>query len=382
MQLRTHESIRAVGEAKWGELTRGSPPFLHFAWLDALERTGCVRPERGWLPLHLTLEDDDGGLVAAAPAYLKGNSEGEFVFDHGWAGFAERRLGIDYYPKIILAVPFTPATGPRLLVAAGADSARASEVLPHALGTLAKKVGASGAHVLFPTQQEASALERAGMAHRFGLQFHWHNQGYGTFDDFISSFDSKRRNQVRRERREVQAMGVELESKLGSELDAAMIDLVFELYLSTVEKHYWGRQYLCREFFHEVCRTMGDRILVVFARARGERRPFAGAFNLLGERALYGRYWGAFEERRFVHFAVCYYQGVQECILRGLELFEPGAGGEHKVARGFVPTVTHSLHTLVDRRLERAVREFLHEEREAVSLHVEHARTPLRVLQK
>jgi predicted N-acyltransferase len=380
LSLRTHESIRDVGEATWRELSRGLPPFLSFEWLDALERTGCVRPERGWLPLHLTLRDEADEVLAAAPAYLKGNSEGEFVFDHGWAGFAERRLGIDYYPKLIVAVPFTPANGPRLLTRPGVALDDLAGAFAVALHTLAKKLEASGAHVLFPTAEEADALEDAGLARRAGIQFHWRNRGYESFDDFLAGFDSKRRHQIRRERREVASQGLELESVLGSELTPSLVDTVFELYLSTVEKHYWGRQYLNRDFFHQVASTMGDRIHVVLARERGKRRPIAGAFNLLGEHALYGRYWGCLEERPFLHFSVCYYQGIDECIRRKLDVFEPGAGGEHKVARGFLPTVTHSVHALVDRRLDRAVREFVREEREAVALHVGHAKSPFRVI--
>ncbi len=361
--------MRAVGEPTWRALADPRYPFLSFAWLDALEATGCVGAERGWLPLHLTLEEG-GQVLAAAPAYVKGNSEGEFVFDYAWASHAEGRLGIDYYPKLVVAVPFTPATGPRLLIAPGVDAARVARAFAEGLPALAERIGASSAHVLFPTAAEADRLEAAGMAHRAGLQFHWENAGYTCFDDFLAGFTAKRRHQLRRERREVAQEGLVFESLLGSALDAARIDAAYELYLTTVDKFVWGRRYLNREFFHEICSTMGDQVLLVFAREPGKSAPLAGAFNLLGSDTLYGRYWGAHQERRFLHFEVCYYRGIDECIARGLVRFEPGAGGEHKAARGFAPTVTHSCHSVLDPRLDRAVRDFVQRERAAVVEHV------------
>jgi predicted N-acyltransferase len=369
LELRTHESIRSIGERTWDALAAGSPPFLSFAWLDALEVTGCVGPDRGWLPLHLTLEEA-GQVIAAAPCYVKGNSEGEFVFDHAWASHAEGRLGIDYYPKLAVAVPFTPATGSRLLSTSGADPERVAHAFAEGLAALAARIGASGAHVLFPTAAQADALEHAGMARRAGVQFHWENAGYACFDDFLGRFDAKKRHQLRRERREVAGSGLEVRSCLGSELCAAEIDAVYELYLTTVDKFVWGRRYLTREFFHEICRRLGERIHLVLAAEPGAARPIAGAFNLLGPDALYGRYWGAHEERRFLHFELCYYRGIDECIARGLARFEPGAGGEHKAARGFLPSLTHSTHLLLDRRLDLAVRDYVVRERAAVVEHV------------
>lgn len=361
--------MRSVGEATWSALADARYPFLSFAWLDALETTGCVGAERGWLPMHLTLEDE-GKVIAAAPAYVKGNSEGEFVFDYAWASHAEGRLGIDYYPKIVVAVPFTPATGPRFLLAPDADPQRVAGAFSEGLRALSERIGASSAHVLFPTGAEADRLEAAGMARRAGLQFHWENAGYTCFDDFLGSFGAKRRHQLRRERREVAQEGLLFESLTGSDLDSARIDAVYELYLTTVDKFTWGRRYLNREFFHEICATMGDRVQVVFASEPGSRGPLAGAFNLLGQDTLYGRYWGAHQERKFLHFEVCYYRGIDECLARGLARFEPGAGGEHKAARGFLPTVTHSCHALLDRRLDLAVRDFVVRERAAVNEHV------------
>ena len=372
-ELTTHGSIREIGQAAWSSLLgQDSPPFLCFEWLDALERTGCVEPERGWAPMHLTLRQN-GKLVAAAPAYVKGNSEGEFVFDHSWARFCEAQLGIDYFPKLVVAVPFTPATGPRLLIAAGAPRPQVTAAFAEGLRQLTAKIGASSAHVLFPFEDESNALAEHGFAERYGLQFHWRNAGYATFDDFLGSFNSKRRNQVRRERREMEDRGIEIFALTGGDLTLDWVDFIYDFYRSTVNKFYWGRQYLNRHFFEEVCSTMPDKLHVVVARERAGGKCLAGAFNLLGSRALYGRYWGALHERPFLHFNVCFYFGIEECVRRGLVLFEPGAGGEHKQARGFEPAVTHSAHHLADPRLDRVVRDFLKRERAAVREHVREA---------
>ncbi len=370
IELSTHESVSEIGESEWSELlTASTPPFLKWSFLDALEKTGCVTPDRGWLPCHLALRRS-GVLVGVAPAYLKGNSEGEFVFDHGWASFAESRLRIPYYPKLIVAVPFTPATGPRLLARDGEDMRELVGALAAGLARLAKRLSVSSAHVLFPSEEQASAFEEAGMAHRVGLQFHWRNLGYATLDDYLSRFNSKRRHQLRREMRGPSEQGVELETLSGRDLGPELIDRMFEFYLSTVNKYHWGRQYLNRAFFEELCSRQPDDVMVVLARERASRRPIAGAFNLVGGGALYGRYWGATEERPFLHFNVCYYRGIAECIERKLSVFEPGAGGEHKLVRGFEPTLTHSVHHLVDRRLDAAVRDFVARERDSVCGHV------------
>jgi predicted N-acyltransferase len=370
IELSTHESVREIGEDEWNALlAKETPPFLKWSFLDALERTGCVTPDRGWLPCHLALRKG-GVLVGVAPAYLKGNSEGEFVFDHGWASFAESRLRIPYYPKLIVAVPFTPATGPRLLVREGSDAGELVRALVLGIVRLSKKFAVSSAHVLFPTEEQAVAMADAGFAHRMGLQFHWRNLGYQTFEDFVARFGSKRRNQIRRETRAPREQGIELVALSGRELGPELIDAMFDFYLSTVNKYYWGRQYLNRAFFEELCSRQPEDVLAVVARDGASGKPIAGAFNLVGGRALYGRYWGATEERPFLHFNVCYYKGIAECIERKLSLFEPGAGGEHKLARGFEPTLTHSVHHLVDRRLDAAVRDFVQREREGVREHI------------
>jgi len=373
-ELRTHTQLRELGEAALASLSdETTSPFMSYAWLEALEHTGCVVEQRGWAPLHLTLHRD-GELVAFAPAYLKGNSEGEFVFDHSFARFAETSLRLDYYPKLIVAVPFTPATGTRLLVRAGEQRAELFSAFAAGLRKVCGELGLSSAHVLFPKQAEAEALVAAGMARRTGVQFQWHNPGYATFDDFLARFNAKRRHQIRRERREALAQGVDVEVLTGSALTPALADFVHDFYGVTVDKHFWGRRYLNRAFFEEVLARMRDRIHLVVARDRASKRPIAGAFNLLGKDALYGRYWGSLEDRNFLHFEVCFYRGIEDAIARKLLRFEPGAGGEHKLARGFEATPTFSAHHLRDPRFEHAVRDFLRREDAALQEQIQASR--------
>jgi uncharacterized protein len=368
-ELRTWSSLREIGEAALRGLeSPDTPPFLGFDWLDALEQTGCVGADRGWAPMHVTLHRE-GELVGFAPAYLKGNSEGEFVFDHAWARFAEASLGIDYYPKLVAAVPFTPATGPRLLAKPGVAREELLSVFAQGFCKLSEKLGVSSAHVLFPTRDDCDAYVAAGLARRVGVQFQWHNPGYASFEDFLSRFSSKRRNQIRRERRQVSDGEIEVEVLTGKELTPQIADFVHDFYRVTVDKYFWGRRYLNRSFFEQVLSRIGERLHVVVARERGSRRPIAGAFNVLGADALYGRYWGALEDRPCLHFEVCFYKGIEDAIERRLLRFEPGAGGEHKLSRGFEPTPTYSAHHLPDRRFDRAVRDFV--AREEAALHAE-----------
>lgn len=371
-------SIREVGEASYRALVRpDTPPFLHFEWLDALEQTGCVVPEKGWLPQFLSVYRKTGPerrLVAVVPAYVKWHSDGEFVFDHAWAHFAERRLGLDYYPKLILAVPFTPATGARVLVDPTEDPRRAHQALSEGIQRLLGYVPLSSAHLLFPDEPEAESFGSLGWARRYGVQYHWENPGYRTYDDFLARFTAKRRAALRRERRMLEEAGVELEVRTASDLTEPMIAAAYEFYLSTVDKYVWGRRYLNRDFFFTVAESMPDRLHLVLARERGSHRWVGGAFNLLGQDALYGRYWGAVAERPFLHFNVCYYAGIEDCIRRGLRRFEPGAGGEHKHARGFEATITHSAHWLRNEALDGAVRHFLSQERSAVMAAVQRDR--------
>ncbi|WP_437747828.1 GNAT family N-acetyltransferase [Sorangium sp. So ce1504] len=368
LEAHVHDTIREIPESEWNALHGVSEaPFLTWAWFDALERTGCVGEAAGWLPHHITLRAE-GALLAAAPAYLKDNSEGEFVFDHGWAS-ASHQIGAPYYPKLVVAVPFTPATTPRLLVRRPEDRPALLPVLAETLRKLVARSRISSAHVLFPTEDEAASLSDAAMAHRCGVQFQFENEGYRTLDDFLARFNAKRRHQIRREMRESTRQGLSIDTLRGAEITPEIVDAMFGFYVSTVEKFAWGRQYLNRAFFEEIAARLrggGAQGGVEIVLAREGKRPIAGALNLAGPTTLYGRYWGASEERPFLHFNVCYYHPVEDCIARGLRRFEPGAGGSHKLVRGFAPSVTHSAHHIAHPRLDAAVREFLVRERAAV----------------
>lgn len=381
-QLSTHERISEIGEAAWDALAGTASPFLRYAWLHALEETGCVRRQAGWLPMHIAIRraPDAGGaageLVLVAPVYLKGNSEGEFVFDHAWANFVQGRAQLDYYPKLIVAVPFTPASGPRMLIRPGQDREELVAAFVQGLVGLCRKIEVSGAHVLFPSVEQTELLRgtRLPLIERHGIQYHWGNRGYATFDDFLANFNSKRRNQIKRERRAVEEQGLELQVCSGGDLDTERIDEAFELYLTTVEKFVWGRQYLNRGFFHQIFERLPGALQVVRAVPRGtphgRGKALAAAINLVGEDTLYGRYWGSFEERPHLHFNVCYYRGVEFCIEQGLSRFEPGAGGEHKVARGFEPTITPSFHFLTHAGVRGAIADYTARERDAIAEHL------------
>jgi predicted N-acyltransferase len=371
LEVRAHERISEIAESSWDALLApDSSPFVEWAWLDALERAGCVSPQRGWAPRHMTVWRGDR-LVAAVPAYLKGNSEGEFVFDWSWASVAER-LGVEYYPKLVAAVPFTPATGDRVLIAPGEDPTRLRALVADALAVVAEKLSTSSAHVLFPREDEAAAFAERGWALRHGVQFHWRNRGYRTYDDFLATFDAKRRHQLRRERRVLRERGIVVETRRGPEIDDATLAHAYRFYLATVDKFVWGRRYLNEKFFHlarERFATARDDLLhpkrtsIEVVLARQGDRVLGGAFNVAKAGRLYGRYWGADVDVPFLHFEVCYYHSIEQCIERGFDAFEPGAGGEHKARRGFAPTITRSLHRIHDRRLDRIVREFLPRER-------------------
>jgi predicted N-acyltransferase len=361
--LRILERVRDVERSAWDALAvPSSSPFVEWTWLDCLEEAGCVGKKSGWLPHHFALFEGER-LVAAAPAYLKANSEGEFVFDWSWADLAHR-LGKRYYPKLVFAVPFTPATGARLLVAEDMDRHAAAIAFMRVAQELARELPLSGAHVLFPREEEAAAWERAGMFARHGIQYHWHNAGFASWDDFLARFNAKRRHQLRHETAQLAKDGVTLAVATPDELTPALADEMHALYASTVDKFYWGRRYLNPRFFRLVAERYKERLAWVCARKDG--RLIAAAFNVKKTDRLYGRYWGTRVDLPFLHFNVCYYFGVQQCIAEGLRVFEPGAGGEHKRARGFVPTVTYSAHWMRDPQLSAIVGDFARRERAQV----------------
>jgi len=355
------EGVASVPRAEWDALLRpDDSPFLEWDWLASLEEAGTLGPRSGWLPRPLVARDR-GRLVAACPVYVKGNSEGEFVFDHAWAD-AAFRAGIRYYPKLLVGVPFTPVGGSRMLVAPGASADTWRRRLAGALRELCHSSRLSGVHVNFCPAEELPPLEAEGFSRRLGLQYHWHNAGYGSFDDFLSRFRSKRRNQIRRERRAVREAGVEVEVLDGNAIPDELFPRMFALYRSTIEGNPWGRQYLNPRFYDLVRDRFRHRLCFVVARMGGE--VIAGTFNVRKGDALYGRYWGALRDLPYLHFELCYYRAVEHCIEHGLARFEPGAGGDFKQLRGFDAQPTWSAHLLADPRLAEAVRDWLRHERE------------------
>jgi predicted N-acyltransferase len=349
-------SMADIDRAEWNALVgEDGSPFLEWDWLDALERSGCVAAKRGWAPHHLAVRAG-GRLVAAAPMYLKGHSQGEFVFDHTWAEAAER-AGMRYYPKLLVGVPFTPATGRRVLTHGAEARGPLLEQVAHALRDVCASNDVSSVHVNFCADDEIAPLRAAGFLHRRGVQYHWRNRGYRSFDDYLAAMRSKRRTQVRRELRAVAEAGVAIAVHQGDDIPDELFEPMFRIYLSTIEKLYWGRQYLNLRFFEELRRRWKRNLCFVVARHGGE--VVAGAVNVQKNGVLYGRYWGCFQEIRYLHFAVCYYAGIEHCIERGLERFEPGAGGEYKHWRGFEATATHSLHYLPHPGFARAVADYL-----------------------
>ncbi|MBU8895676.1 GNAT family N-acetyltransferase [Corallococcus sp. M34] len=370
LRLRIQAAITDVPAAEWDALLEpDAPPFVRHAWLAAMEESGSATQDTGWAPHHLTLWRGPR-LVAAAPAYLKFHSMGEYIYDFGWAN-AAARLGVEYYPKLIVGGPLSPATVPRLLIAPGEDVPALRRALLEAAVESAKEADCSSVHVLYPTDDEAGFLEEAGLARRITLQFQWKNPGYQHYDDYLSRFDSKRRNQLKRERGAAATQGITLRTVRGAELGPEHARRAFEFYASTCERHAWGQVQLTPDFFTRLFRAMPGTVEMVEAVREG--KVIAGAFNLATAERLYGRYWGCVEEHPFLHFNVCLYQSVEDCIRAGRKVFEPGAGGEHKVSRGFEPTAVHSAHLVFDRRLDSAVRDFVRRERHQLQLAVEEA---------
>ena len=356
-------AIRAdgsVGEAGSAMEERFNP-FITHAFLLALENSKSVGGRTGWTPTHVLVENKAGKLMAAAPCYIKTHSMGEYVFDHAWAD-AYNRAGLDYYPKLQVCVPFTPATGRRLLVAADAEPG-ARDTLIAGLKAWCHKIEASSVHVTFPTREDYEAMGAAGLLQRTGQQFHFVNEGYADFDAFLESLASRKRKMIRRERRDALGPGITIERLTGAAIEAEHWAAFFDFYIDTGSRK-WGRPYLTKAFFEEVGRTMADRILLVMAKREG--KWIAGAINFIGDDALYGRNWGAIEEHPFLHFEVCYYQAIEWAIAHGLKRVEAGAQGEHKLARGYRAVPTYSAHEIPDKRFARAIDDYLVRERIAV----------------
>ena len=335
-------------------------PFLAHAFLKALEDSGCVGAKRtGWLPHHIVLNDGHGGIAGCVPCYVKLNSAGEYVFDYGWAE-AYQRAGGAYYPKLQAAVPFTPVPGRRLLVRPGPDAERRQKLLAAAAVEVARRLGASSLHLTFLTEEEWRALGAQGFLQRTDQQFHWRNEGYATFDEFLAQLSSRKRKTVRKERGEVLCSGLTVERITGADLREEHWDAFFAFYQDTGSRK-WGHPYLNRRFFSLLGEAMADRCLLVMAKR--DNRYIAGALNLIGGDCLYGRYWGAIEHHPCLHFEVCYYQAIEYAIAHRLARVEAGAQGEHKLARGYLPATTYSAHYIADRGLRRAVADYLARER-------------------
>jgi uncharacterized protein len=347
-------SIADIDAGSWNALAGSAQPFLRHEFLLALERSGCVTARTGWGANHLIVEDDLGVALAAMPLYAKAHSRGEFVFDFSWAGaYAEH--GLKYYPKLLTAVPFTPVSGARLLIHPGADAAMMTNVLLRAALEYAKEEEFSSWHILFPSEQVAATLGAAGLIRRRDCQFHWFNAGYESFDAFLATFTAEKRKKAKRERRRVAEAGIEFDTRLGGEMDHNLWSTVYQFYADTFHRH--GHEpYLNLNFFKQVSAAMPNDIMLKIARIGSE--PIAVAIFFVGQDALFGRYWGAGGNYHSLHFETCYYQGIEYCIENQLQRFEPGTQGEHKVPRGFVPTLTHSAHYISDPRFAAAIRDY------------------------
>ena len=358
------DGLAGVQREDWDALLDpAATPFVRWDWIESMERSRCAAERAGWSPRHLALFRR-GRLVAAAPAWLKDDSDGDFARDWDWAG-AAARAGLPYYPKLCITVPFTPCTGRRVLVAPGEDREGAVRRIVDGARALCRREGIPSLQILFPLDGEARELGEAGLSLRMGFQFHWRNEGYRTSVEFLARFRSKDRNAIKRERRAPSEQGISIRTVRGDELSKAPREwakAAHELHSSTVRKLMWGRGWLNRAFYDLVFERMPDALEVVEARRDG--RLVAGAFNVAGGNRLYGRYWGSFEDHPFLHFNVCLYHSIDECIRRGVHAFEGGAGGEHKLSRGFLPSATWSAHAFLDARLDDAMRRALAAETE------------------
>lgn len=370
-QLRVVSSFGDVDESRWSGLAAtcrdqrcSTPynPFISYAYLSALEEAGCANSSTGWLGQHLLLETDDGVLHGALPCYIKNHSQGEYVFDHGWADAFERAGG-HYYPKLQASIPFTPATGPRLLTQNGVPRAAIQSALAGGLKTLTDRHNLSSAHVTFVPDEEIKAFEDHGYLHRTDQQFHFSNQGYGDYGGFLETLASRKRKALKKERRIAVENGIEIDWLTGSDLTESVWDVFYEFYMDTGSRK-WGRPYLTRQFFSLIGERLAQDVLLVMARRNG--RYVAGAINFIGEDTLYGRHWGCSEDHPFLHFEVCYHQAIDFAIENGLATVEAGAQGQHKLSRGYLPVVTHSAHYITHPGLRSAVADYLVHEREDV----------------
>ncbi len=360
LTLRLHQAIKDIPAEDWDACAGDGNPFVSHAFLSALEDSGSANARTGWLPQHAVLRTTDGVVVAAAPMYAKSHSYGEYVFDHGWAQAIER-TGQAYYPKLQVAVPFSPVPGPRLLRRPGTGVSVAT--LAGAFEQACSSLDMSSVHVTFCTASEWEALGEAGWLQRLGMQFHWENQGYADFEGFLSALSSRKRKVLRRERRDANACGLTFHALSGPDITEAHWDAFYRFYQSTVDRK-WGSAYLTRRFFSLLGERLGHKVVLMYAENAGV--PVAGALNLAGSEALYGRNWGCRGDYPFLHFELCYYRAIDWAIEHGLQRVEAGAQGRHKIQRGYMPKPTYSAHWITHAGLRRAVANFLVEERTGI----------------
>lgn len=371
LQIRFLSTIADVEARCWNALAKDAGPFLRHEFLLALESSGSVGSKTGWQPQHLLVENGEGILLAAMPLYLKSHSYGEYVFDWSWAD-AYRAHGLNYYPKLLTAIPFTPSTGPRLLFAEGLDGKQLTAMIVQAVSEQALKRQISSWHVLFPPAELSEQLQQAGMLQRRATQFQWFNRGYQSFEDFLGQLNSRKRKNLKKERKAVAEQGISFRHYAGSDITEQEWDQFYLFYQSTY--HVRGQQaYLSREFFSQVGRDMQESLLLVTASKND--RCIAGALSFRDDTTLYGRYWGSLQEFDFLHFETCYYQGIDYCIKHGLQRFDSGAQGEHKIQRGFEPVTTWSNHWIADPAFRQAIAGFLEQEAAYVESYKSNAAT-------
>ena len=361
LSLSLHGSIHEIAEAEWDACAGADNPFVSHAFLSVVEDSGSAGARTGWLPRHAALRDGAGRLAACAPMYAKGHSYGEYVFDHGWARAFEQAGG-RYYPKLQVASPFSPVTGPRLLLHPGLDSGHA--LLADALRQACHELKLSSVHVTFCTEPEYEQLGQAGWLQRMGVQYHWHNDGYTSFDDFLGALNARKRKSLKRERRDANACGLVFHTLRGTQIEREHWRAFYRFYESTVDRK-WGSAYLTAKFFPMLSERLGDRVVLMLAEDGG--RLVAGALNLAGTDTLYGRNWGCLGDYPFLHFELCYYRAIDFAIAHGLRTVEAGAQGEHKIQRGYLPSATYSAHWIAHPGLRHAIGDHLRRERPAMA---------------
>ncbi len=362
-------TLDQISAKDWDSCVEDQHPFTSHGFLSALEHSGSATAQSGWVAQHLIIEDPAGGLLAAAPLYLKNHSYGEYVFDWGWAD-AYERAGGTYYPKLQCAVPFTPATGSRLLIRPDLPDEQRSELrnqLTLGMIQLAKQLKVSSLHITFPTKLEWSEFGGAGLLQRTGQQFHWENRGYQTFDDFLSDLNSRKRKAIRKERQAVTDKNLTIQALSGADISPQHWDAFYRFYMATTDKK-WGQSYLTRDFFTLLGQNLGDQVVLISVEDKG--RLVAGALNLASNDTLYGRNWGCEDDHKFLHFEACYYQAIDYAIKHGLKRVEAGAQGQHKIQRGYLPTLTYSAHFISDPGFRDAVEDFVMRERRGIDYEI------------